>query len=199
MYRLGRFVFRKGPKAVAAGEVAHRASAFGRGRRGGNGARGPSSPEPTIGDIGNFTQRPPGRLGGRFVWVRRTGIGGSYRLAALIAGANLDERQRRIRRHQGYRRKGLREAGGANRRPFRLEAGITDELLTAFSSLPRRPSKSLILWRPRPESNRGARICSPLRSHSATRPTEAEFALAPRAIASFERGKQGAISAIGPG
>ncbi len=25
-------------------------------------------------------------------------------------------------------------------------------------------------WRPRPESNRGARICSPLRSHSATRP-----------------------------
>src|SRR6185436_11424167 len=26
-------------------------------------------------------------------------------------------------------------------------------------------------WRPRPESNRGARICSPLRSHSATRPT----------------------------
>ena len=26
-------------------------------------------------------------------------------------------------------------------------------------------------WRPRPESNRGARICSPLRNHSATRPT----------------------------
>jgi hypothetical protein len=26
-------------------------------------------------------------------------------------------------------------------------------------------------WRPRPESNRGARICSPLRHHSATRPT----------------------------
>jgi hypothetical protein len=25
-------------------------------------------------------------------------------------------------------------------------------------------------WRPRPESNRGARICSPLRNHSATRP-----------------------------
>src|SRR5690606_39727209 len=32
----------------------------------------------------------------------------------------------------------------------------------AFISLPR--------WRPRPESNRGARICSPLRNHSATRP-----------------------------
>jgi hypothetical protein len=27
-----------------------------------------------------------------------------------------------------------------------------------------------LCWRPRPESNRGARICSPLRSHSATRP-----------------------------
>jgi hypothetical protein len=26
------------------------------------------------------------------------------------------------------------------------------------------------VWRPRPESNRGARICSPLRNHSATRP-----------------------------
>ena len=26
-------------------------------------------------------------------------------------------------------------------------------------------------WRPRPESNRGARICSPLRNHSATRPS----------------------------
>ena len=26
------------------------------------------------------------------------------------------------------------------------------------------------IWRPRPESNRGARICSPLRNHSATRP-----------------------------
>ena len=26
------------------------------------------------------------------------------------------------------------------------------------------------LWRPRPESNRGARICSPLRNHSATWP-----------------------------
>lgn len=25
-------------------------------------------------------------------------------------------------------------------------------------------------WRPRPESNRGTRICSPLRNHSATRP-----------------------------
>ena len=28
------------------------------------------------------------------------------------------------------------------------------------------------VWRPRPESNRGARICSPLRNHSATRPIE---------------------------
>ena len=28
-------------------------------------------------------------------------------------------------------------------------------------------------WRPRPESNRGARICSPLRNHSATRPSGA--------------------------
>lgn len=28
-------------------------------------------------------------------------------------------------------------------------------------------------WRPRPESNRGARICSPLRNHSATRPRSA--------------------------
>jgi hypothetical protein len=28
-------------------------------------------------------------------------------------------------------------------------------------------------WRPRPESNRGARICSPLRNHSATRPSPA--------------------------
>ncbi len=27
------------------------------------------------------------------------------------------------------------------------------------------------IWRPRPESNRGARICSPLRNHSATRPS----------------------------
>ena len=27
-------------------------------------------------------------------------------------------------------------------------------------------------WRPRPESNRGARICSPLRDHSATRPRD---------------------------
>jgi hypothetical protein len=36
----------------------------------------------------------------------------SYRLAALIAGANLNERRRRIRRHQGYRRNGLREADG---------------------------------------------------------------------------------------
>src|SRR4249919_3346565 len=26
------------------------------------------------------------------------------------------------------------------------------------------------MWRPRPESNRGARICSPLRNHSATWP-----------------------------
>ena len=37
------------------------------------------------------------------------------RLAALISGANLNERKRRIRRHQGYRRKGLREAGGCYR------------------------------------------------------------------------------------
>src|SRR5688572_8089881 len=28
----------------------------------------------------------------------------------------------------------------------------------------------LSCWRPRPESNRGTRICSPLRNHSATRP-----------------------------
>jgi hypothetical protein len=43
-------------------------TAFGRGRRGGNGARGPSSAKPTIGDIVNCTQRAgpaPGRLGGR--------------------------------------------------------------------------------------------------------------------------------------
>ena len=31
-------------------------------------------------------------------------------------------------------------------------------------------AKSLILWRPRRESNPRTRICSPLRSHSATRP-----------------------------
>jgi hypothetical protein len=82
----------------------------------------PSSPEPTIGDIGNCTQRPGlrrGRLGsaagfhlGQCEWCDEPGSGGSYRLAALIAGANLNERQRRIRRHQDYRRDGLREAGG---------------------------------------------------------------------------------------
>jgi hypothetical protein len=38
---------------------------------------------------------------------------------------------------------------------------------------PRGPSKHDEYWRPRPESNRGARICSPLRNHSATRPTRA--------------------------
>ena len=35
-------------------------------------------------------------------------------------------------------------------------------------------------WRPRPESNRGARICSPLRSHSATRPTMKPSSIARR-------------------
>ena len=30
------------------------------------------------------------------------------------------------------------------------------------------------IWRPRPESNRGTRICSPLRNHSATRPRVGE-------------------------
>ncbi len=34
----------------------------------------------------------------------------------------------------------------------------------------KRPSRNSRRWRPRPESNRGARICSPLRNHSATRP-----------------------------
>jgi hypothetical protein len=32
------------------------------------------------------------------------------------------------------------------------------------------PRENSRRWRPRPESNRGARICSPLRNHSATRP-----------------------------
>ncbi len=33
--------------------------------------------------------------------------------------------------------------------------------------------KSLLKqWRPRPESNRGARICNPLRHHSATGPCQ---------------------------
>jgi hypothetical protein len=49
---------------------------------------------------------------GQCEWCDEAGSGESYRLAALIAGANLNERQRRIRRHQGYRRNGLREAGG---------------------------------------------------------------------------------------
>ena len=34
------------------------------------------------------------------------------------------------------------------------------------------------VWRPEPESNRGARICSPLRNHSATRPRGSEQAAA---------------------
>src|SRR5271170_2847115 len=88
---------------------------------------GKSSPKPTIGDIVNCTQRAgpaPERLGGRFhlgqcEWCDEPGSGESYRLAALIAGANLNERQRRIRRHQGYRRDGLREAGApAHLRPI---------------------------------------------------------------------------------
>ena len=39
-------------------------------------------------------------------------------------------------------------------------------------------------WRPRPESNRGARICSPLRSHSATRP----YQVAPAVLGQSEGG-----------
>ena len=39
-------------------------------------------------------------------------------------------------------------------------------------------------WRPRPESNRGARICSPLRNHSATRPSPLRYQ---RAISSTRR------------
>jgi hypothetical protein len=33
-----------------------------------------------------------------------------------------------------------------------------------------RPKSLIVFWRPRPESNRRTRICSPLRHHSATRP-----------------------------
>ena len=56
-------------------------------------------------------------------------------------------------------------------------------------------------WRPRPESNRGARICSPLRSHSATRPCRGRspLAAARRAIASFARAGKARSDATGRG
>ncbi len=45
------------------------------------------------------------------------------------------------------------------------------DLGTTWSSPPKGLSDTReTVWRPRPESNRGARICSPLRNHSATRP-----------------------------
>ena len=53
------------------------------------------------------------------------------------------------------------------------------------------------LWRPRPESNRGARICSPLRSHSATRPCQSGRPPRRGAIASFAAPPQGVICANG--
>ena len=60
------------PASVSQDRKSHGTSApttaFGRGCRGGNGAREPSSPKPAIGDIVNCTQRAgpaPGRLGGR--------------------------------------------------------------------------------------------------------------------------------------
>ena len=43
-------------------------------------------------------------------------------------------------------------------------------------------------WRPRPESNRGARICSPLRNHSATRPPARAPSIAEHA-AEFNRAR----------
>ena len=46
----------------------------------------------------------------------------------------------------------------------------TDFPLTVTFFLLRSAYNLLILWRPRPESNRDRRICSPLRNHSATRP-----------------------------
>src|SRR5437868_1666158 len=50
---------------------------------------------------------------------------------------------------------------------FRLARGGLHCRIAAerFHSLPP-PSKSLILWRPRPELNRGTRFCRPLRNHS---------------------------------
>ncbi len=39
-----------------------------------------------------------------------------------------------------------------------------------FSYTPLKAVSFKIDWRPRPESNRDTRICSPLRNHSATRP-----------------------------
>ena len=52
------------------------------------------------------------------------------------------------------------------------------------------------VWRPRPESNRGARICSPLRSHSATRPSPERVHAPSRSapIARLHRGEQAGCS-----
>jgi hypothetical protein len=46
----------------------------------------------------------------------------------------------------------------------RDDAGLRDRLIGFVSLVD-------VNWRPRPESNRGARICNPLRHHSATWPS----------------------------
>ena len=54
-----------------------------------------------------------------------------------------------------------------------------DFLLTRFGVGGLQGAKLLILWRPRPELNRGKRFCRPLRNHSATWPSKASPATPP--------------------
>lgn len=61
--------------------------------------------------------------------------------------------------------KGPTDETGANATPASVvDGGIQAKLLPAQSGI------YVWQWRPRPELNRGTRICSPLRHHSATRP-----------------------------
>src|SRR3954454_4103458 len=54
--------------------------------------------------------------------------------------------------------------------------GASEESVAQRWSRRSRSSKLLKCWRPEPESNRRARICSPLRNHSAIGPPRAKWA-----------------------
>ena len=94
----------------------------------------------------------------------------------MIAGQAASDRLAAPRRDSGEGRQ-PRRGGQAGRRLSayrlpRLGAGASGRALRRASGDQRGEiSRAQSAWRPRPESNRGARICSPLRNHSATRPS----------------------------
>ena len=71
------------------------------------------------------------------------------------------------------------------------EPDHTDETLARLFWWCGASSKSLILWRPRPELNRGTRFCRPLRNHSATWPCAAHLVAVRRCAARLYRTESG--------